>query len=66
MTEAEPNQQDLNFLKRCTVGLSKDSKRLLWEKYQETWIEAAEKEPVTHKKENAGRLAANTYIRFIT
>lgn len=35
------------------------------EDYKHIWLEAAEAEPVEHKKSNAGRRAANTFMRTI-
>ncbi|MCX2979747.1 hypothetical protein EYC98_02590 [Halieaceae bacterium IMCC14734] len=33
--------------------------------YRAVWIDASTNEPVPHKKENAGRLAANTWLRTV-
>ena len=36
--------------------------RALLHKYYETWIKAMDGQPIEHKKANAGRYAANTWL----
>ncbi|MBT00621.1 MAG: hypothetical protein CMI01_18410 [Oceanospirillaceae bacterium] len=44
----------------CFTG--RERHRLLSE-YRRRWLEAAENEPVEYRKDNAGRFAANTWLR---
>jgi 2,3-bisphosphoglycerate-independent phosphoglycerate mutase len=51
---------DWRFVNRRTAG-RKDKSELLRE-YRRRWIEASEAEPVPHKRDNAGRRAANLFL----
>lgn len=56
---------DLLFL-RCCLPIKVGPRNTALDHYVSLWLEAMEREPVGHKKENAGRFAANTWLREST
>ena len=54
---------DERWLKNICFGVKLHDLKLILEKYINHWIAAMAKEKTEYKKQNAGRLAANTFIR---
>jgi len=63
----EPLQLDLAFLKECTKHSSYDEKAQIWRDYQKVYLGAMERAEKLglpeYKIQNAGRFAANSFIR---
>lgn len=57
--------EDKRFIEKCLAGQSEWLTREALKDYKLVWLEAANKEPAEHKKDNAGRRAANTFLREI-
>lgn len=57
------NKDDLNYIKKITERLPRVIKSELVTAYKSEWIKAYDAELLEHRKENAGRFAANTLIR---
>ena len=78
--EAEPLPVTMTYFRAQGVGLQpEDLAFLRWHlpkptqsrnvaigRYIKTWRLAAEEEPVPHRKENAGRFAANCWLRGVS
>ena len=64
LTGCEVLPDDLPFLQK---HLPRDRKRRLvaLQQYKVLWEEAALAEPANHKKQNAGRFVANTWLRTV-
>mgnify|MGYP001056832978 CR=1 FL=1 len=58
-----PNRDDANYVRMVTQRVPADVVNLMHSAYCEAWITAYNDEQLEHKKENAGRFAANTLIR---
>lgn len=54
---------DERWLKNICFGVKLHDLKLILEKYINHWIAAMAKEKTEYRKQNAGRLAANTFIR---
>ena len=54
---------DERWLKNICFGVKLHDLKLILEKYINHWIAAMVKEKTEYRKQNAGRLAANTFIR---
>jgi len=55
--------EDKTFLLRLLQGKSNAMWQRLMEGYRQVWHEASDREPVPHRRDSAGRRAANTWIR---
>lgn len=58
-----PHAKDWEFIRRTLQGIPARLYPALFCAYLASWRHAAINEPVVHKKDNAGRKAANTIIR---
>jgi len=56
-------RQDKQFLAELTRNMSYDEKAKVWKDWEATYLAAAEKEPVSYRRANVGRRAANTALR---
>jgi hypothetical protein len=54
---------DKRWLKNICFGVNLHSLKIILEKYIIHWIESMAKEQTKYRKQNAGRFAANTFIR---
>ncbi|MAA86735.1 MAG: hypothetical protein CME39_03620 [Haliea sp.] len=52
--------EDLAFIHRCLPIKNRDA---VIDQYVVVWLEGMKREPMRHKKDNAGRFAANSWIR---
>ncbi len=57
-------RDDRAFIRECLSMVTGNEYLALVNEYLEQWRKAAEAEPVEHKKENASRFAANTWLRI--
>ncbi|MBQ0719123.1 MAG: hypothetical protein KBT88_12195 [Gammaproteobacteria bacterium] len=57
------NFEDRKFIETCLRGKSRERKTALLSEYRQRWLTAEAAEPVPHRKENAGRSAANSWLR---
>lgn len=58
-------REDKRFIDKVLDGQPQEIWQMAMADYEKAWIEAAGKEPVCHKKANAGRRAANTFLRTV-
>ena len=58
----EPLPEDMNFLLEL-LPIKAGPRRELVEGYRERWLQVMATEPLAHKKQNRGRVAANTWLR---
>lgn len=56
-------REDHKFLFQQLLRFPEHKRRQLKQKYKNLFLAAMDKEPAEHKKENAGRYAANVWIR---
>jgi hypothetical protein len=59
-------REDAAFMRRCLMAMQLYGTATadeLCEGYAHYWLDAAEREPVPHKKDNRGRHAANSWLR---
>jgi hypothetical protein len=59
-------REDAAFVRRCLMALQlygTATAAELCEGYARHWLEAAESEPMPHKRDNRGRHAANSWLR---
>lgn len=59
----EPNHDDIRYIRAVTRRIPDAVKNELHTAYKQAWQDAYGLEHMEHKKENAGRFAANTLIR---
>lgn len=57
------NRDDWNYVKRFLLGRSHSAVADILAQYRNAWETAAQAEPLPHRKENAGRFAANVWLR---
>lgn len=55
--------EDLRFIENRLYWIKQDDKPLFLESYRSQWLEAKTAEPRSHCAQNAGRFAANTWLR---
>ena len=58
----EPLPEDMGFLLRL-LPIKAGLRRELVEGYRREWLQAMAAEPLPHKKQNAGRRAANIWLK---
>ena len=58
-----PNNDDRVYVQRVLQRIPVPEQRLICGAYNQAWVDAYNAEPIEHKKDNAGRFAANTLIR---
>jgi len=56
-------RDDRIFIRKCLSNVSGAERLALVNEYLEQWQQAADAEPISFKKENKGRFAANTWLR---
>lgn len=59
-------KEDHAFCERCLAGLTEKEMNSALAMYRQIWLEAQDREPRAYKKDNAGRFAANTFLRELT
>ncbi len=55
-------KNDRKFVRDPTAKITPQKKKEVLAEYFHRWEVAAAKQPITHKKENAGRFASNTWL----
>lgn len=60
---ANINKDDFNYINQVTARIPRVVKAEMVTAYKAEWERAYDAEPIKHRKENAGRFAANTLIR---
>ena len=55
--------EDQKFFKRMVQELVRSAQAYVWRQYKVVWLAAMEGEPDGIKKQNAGRRAANKWLR---
>lgn len=60
------HRDDIKFIKVQVAGLNPATRKQILIQYVDIWIEAMEAEPISHKRQNLGRKAANSYLRLST
>lgn len=59
----KPNVDDMRYIKKVVDRIPTDVVNLIHGAYCQAWLDSYHSEPLEHKKENAGRYAANNLIR---
>lgn len=54
---------DIRFIDELTFGMSDTEVSVLLKEYRDRWIRAMDGESKPHARDNAGRFAANTWLR---
>lgn len=54
---------DRRFIEACLADKTREEINNLLVEYRRCWLAAVDKEPARHRKENAGRCAANSWLR---
>lgn len=60
------NKDDFEYINKITARIPRVVKAELITAYKSEWLRSYDAEEIKHKKENAGRFAANTLIRKLT
>ncbi|AIM40748.1 hypothetical protein N22_046 [Idiomarinaceae phage 1N2-2] len=58
-----PNKDDREYINRVTARIPRPVKYEMITAYKAEWLRAYDAEQIEHKKDNAGRFAANTLMR---
>lgn len=58
------NRDDWKYIDRLLLGRGSQVKLTVLEQYRSEWEAASHAEPLPHRKDNAGRFAANVWLRI--
>ena len=56
-------REDLTYIKKCLLPYSKSFYKPILETYIDVWLDGMASCPIEHKKQNVGRVSANSWLR---
>lgn len=56
-------RDDINFIKQQLLNISKPQQKAVLQRYADRWLEGMSECDIVYRKQNIGRLAANTNLR---